>query len=107
MTAGCVIRADSNADSNPSRHEGHDLDHLAQPYAQAGWWRMSSGLCPDLRIRRLGVRIPPGALCDVPRHRWQVSRDIVAVLGGSGMPALHCVAVLAGVKAGPWGGRPS
>ena len=46
MTAGCVIRADSNADSNPSRHEGHDLDHLAQPYAQAGWWRMSSDYLP-------------------------------------------------------------
>ena len=35
-----VIRTDSNADSNPSRHERHDLDHLAHPHAQAGRQRM-------------------------------------------------------------------
>jgi len=37
-----VIRTDSNADSNPSRHVRHDLDPLARLDARAGRWWMRS-----------------------------------------------------------------
>jgi hypothetical protein len=37
-----VIRTESNADSNPSRHGRHDLDHLARLHARAGRWWMRS-----------------------------------------------------------------
>ena len=72
-----VSRTDSNADSNPSRDERHDPDHLARLHARAGRWWMPADYLPGPTDQKVGSSNLPGCASVSPS---QGAKDVTGNL---------------------------